>query len=102
MYSDSHDKLLILLTENWQSTNLPQWIPRSGLEFLRGVERLDIQQTIELHDRKLTSFTYTFTQGTIVKEGKLKEGRVLRRKSLDRSHKTSTHSFFDVSAREDS
>ncbi|XP_054268413.1 phospholipid scramblase 3-like isoform X2 [Macrosteles quadrilineatus] len=32
------------------SANLGSFIPLTGLQFLAGVERLDIQQTVELHD----------------------------------------------------
>ncbi|RVE40755.1 hypothetical protein evm_014596, partial [Chilo suppressalis] len=43
---------LPVTTENWQSNPRGQFIPRHGLDFLIGVSRLIIKQTIELNDRK--------------------------------------------------
>ncbi|KAB0801506.1 hypothetical protein PPYR_05860 [Photinus pyralis] len=37
-------------TVDWQTTNISQFIPLHGLDFLRGAEQLYIQQTIELTD----------------------------------------------------
>ncbi|CAH0405191.1 unnamed protein product [Chilo suppressalis] len=41
---------LPVTTENWQSNPRGQFIPRHGLDFLIGVSRLIIKQTIELND----------------------------------------------------
>ncbi|XP_044741633.1 phospholipid scramblase 2-like isoform X2 [Chrysoperla carnea] len=37
-------------TIEWQSTNLTQMIPMSGLDFLGGVEQVCIQQTVDLNE----------------------------------------------------
>jgi hypothetical protein len=39
--------------EDWRSTTASHMVPPSGLDFLRGVNELYIQQTVELVDRKL-------------------------------------------------
>ncbi|CAH0766177.1 unnamed protein product [Diatraea saccharalis] len=41
---------LPVTTENWQTNTRGQFIPRHGLDFLIGVSRLQIKQTIELYD----------------------------------------------------
>lgn len=38
-------------TIDWQSTTASQFIPMHGLDFLTGVDRLYIQQTVELNER---------------------------------------------------
>lgn len=37
-------------TIDWQTTNVSQFVPLTGLDFLIGAEQLLVQQTIELHD----------------------------------------------------
>ncbi|KAF5297161.1 hypothetical protein FQR65_LT10060 [Abscondita terminalis] len=37
-------------TIDWQTTNVSQFVPLTGLDFLTGAEQLLVQQTIELHD----------------------------------------------------
>lgn len=39
-------------TIDWRSTNLTQFTPMHGLDFLIGAEKVNIQQTVELNECK--------------------------------------------------
>jgi hypothetical protein len=48
---------MLIFVVDWRSTTATHMVPPSGLDFLRGVDELHIQQTVELVDRKfLLSF----------------------------------------------
>lgn len=38
---------------NWETRDETHFIPSSGLDFLQGQSQVIIQQTVELHERKL-------------------------------------------------
>jgi hypothetical protein len=44
---------MLLVIVDWRSTTANHMVPPSGLDFLRGVNEIFIQQTVELVDRKL-------------------------------------------------
>jgi len=49
-------KVMFIVIVDWRSTTSNHMVPPSGLDFLRGVTDLYIQQTVELVDSKLLSF----------------------------------------------
>jgi len=49
-------KLMFIVLVDWRSTPANHMVPPSGLDFLRNVTDLYIQQTVELIDSKLLSF----------------------------------------------
>jgi len=49
-------KVMLIVIVDWRSTPTTHMVPPSGLDFLRGVTDLYIQQTVELVDSKLLSF----------------------------------------------
>ena len=48
---------------DWVSTTMNHMVPPSGLDFLRGVTELQIQQTVELDDSEYTSHNHSFMKG---------------------------------------
>lgn len=44
----------------WDEGNIGSYIPLTGLQFLAGVDQIDIQQTVELHHCKYGSYSCSF------------------------------------------